>query len=435
MLFVNYPVSVTNRFTGKLKCYGNGREARTLDNDGKRQGIECKGDNCQYRKDRKCKKVGRLYFIIDKLEDEGIWCYPMGSEKGIENVKRRIERANRLGQDLTKDWYELYLKAEDAIIGKNYIPDIKKLEAVENTNISNGEQNNNSPKTNKTNKNVTYLKIVEFKKAVYEDKEVSKIIYYVEYILIVTIIMSSFSEILDSVKNSITDLIGFSQSLIPLLITLMLYTGSITTSSVLEPILLFLIQFIANLIQNLILPVVSIIVVLIVISKISERIQITKLAKFMNTSIVWFLGIVLTLFVGVMSLEGTLTASVDGITAKTTKAAVSNLIPVVGKILGDSVDTVLGCGVVLKNAVGVVGVIVIIGICLLPIIKLATFSIMYSILSCVIEPLADEKIVKLIEEMSGIFKLLLAILCSVSVLLIIGVTLVIKISNSGMMYR
>lgn len=268
-----------------------------------------------------------------------------------------------------------------------------------------------------------------------EHKEVSKIIYYVEYILIVTIIMSSFSEILDSVKNSITDLIGFSQSLIPLLITLMLYTGSITTSSVLEPILLFLIQFIANLIQNLILPVVSIIVVLIVISKISERIQITKLAKFMNTSIVWFLGIVLTLFVGVMSLEGTWTASVDGITAKTTKAAVSNLIPVVGKILGDSVDTVLGCGVVLKNAVGVVGVIVIIGICLLPIIKLATFSIMYSILSCVIEPLADEKIVKLIEEMSGIFKLLLAILCSVSVLLIIGVTLVIKISNSGMMYR
>ena len=264
-----------------------------------------------------------------------------------------------------------------------------------------------------------------------EHKEVSKIIYYVEYILIVTIIMSSFSEILDSVKNSITDLIGFSQSLIPLLITLMLYTGSI----ILEPILLFLIQFIANLIQNLILPVVSIIVVLIVISKISERIQITKLAKFMNTSIVWFLGIVLTLFVGVMSLEGTLTASVDGITAKTTKAAVSNLIPVVGKILGDSVDTVLGCGVVLKNAVGVVGVIVIIGICLLPIIKLATFSIMYSILSCVIEPLADEKIVKLIEEMSGIFKLLLAILCSVSVLLIIGVTLVIKISNSGMMYR
>ncbi len=106
-----------------------------------------------------------------------------------------------------------------------------------------------------------------------------------------------------------------------------------------------------------------------------------------------------------------------------------------GKVLGDGVDSILGCGVILKNAVGLVGVIIIIGICLLPIIKLATFSIMYSITSSIIEPLADEKIVKLLDDMSGVFKLLLAIVCSVSVLLIIGVTLVIKISNSGMMYR
>ena len=71
----------------------------------------------------------------------------------------------------------------------------------------------------------------------------------------------------------------------------------------------------------------------------------------------------------------------------------------------------------------------------MPIIKLATFSIMYSITSGIVEPLADEKIVKLLHEMSDVFKLLLAIVCSVSVLLIIGITLVIKISNSGMMYR
>ena len=106
-----------------------------------------------------------------------------------------------------------------------------------------------------------------------------------------------------------------------------------------------------------------------------------------------------------------------------------------GKILGDGVDAILGCGVILKNAVGMVGVIIIIGICLLPIIKLGTFSIMYSLASSVIEPIADSKIVKLLEEVSGIFKLLLAVLSSVSVLLIIGITLVVKISNSGMMYR
>lgn len=98
-------------------------------------------------------------------------------------------------------------------------------------------------------------------------------------------------------------------------------------------------------------------------------------------------------------------------------------------------DSVLGCGLVLKNALGVVGVIIIIGICVSPIIKLAILTIMYNISSAIIEPLADEKIVKLLEEFADIFKLLLGIMCSVSVLLIVGTTLVIKISNSGMMYR
>ena len=73
------------------------------------------------------------------------------------------------------------------------------------------------------------------------------------------------------------------------------------------------------------------IAVLVVISKISDKVQVGKLAKFIKSSIVWSLGILLTIFVGVISLEGTLTSSVDGITAKTAKAAVSSLIPVVRK--------------------------------------------------------------------------------------------------------
>ena len=164
-----------------------------------------------------------------------------------------------------------------------------------------------------------------------ENNEVSKIVYYVQYILIVTIIMANFTNIYTDINDTIQQLVGFSNVLIPLLVTLMIYTGSITTSTLIEPILLFLIECISNLIKNLILPVISIIIVLNIVSKISDRVQITKLSKFMKSSIVWGLGIILTLFVGVLSLEGTLTSSVDGITAKTTKAAVSTLIPVVRK--------------------------------------------------------------------------------------------------------
>lgn len=268
-----------------------------------------------------------------------------------------------------------------------------------------------------------------------EDDSISKIIYYVQYILIVTIIMSNFGQVIELVKETARSLVGFMNSLIPILIVLMTYTGTAITSSLVQPVLLFMINFIGNIIQNILIPIVLIVTVLAIISKISERTQIVKITKFMKSSVTWFLGIILTLFVGILSLEGTLTSSVDGITAKTTKAAVSSLIPVVGKILGDTVDSVLGCGVILKNAVGVVGVIIIIGICVVPIIKLGTLSIIYNLASGIIEPIADEKIVKLLEEMGGIFKLLFGIICALSVMLIIGITLVVKISNSGMMYR
>lgn len=184
-----------------------------------------------------------------------------------------------------------------------------------------------------------------------ENDGIAKLIYYVQYILIVTIIMSSFSDIVKLVQDTANNLVGFMNLLVPLLMALMMYTGSITTTTIIQPLIIFIINFIGNLIQNLIIPLVLVFASLVVISKISDRVHIDKLSKFLNSGIVWFLGIILTIFVGVVSLEGTLSSSVDGITAKTAKAVVSSGIPVVGKILGDAVDTVLGCGIVLKNAI------------------------------------------------------------------------------------
>lgn len=88
-----------------------------------------------------------------------------------------------------------------------------------------------------------------------------------------------------------------------------------------------------------------------------------------------------------------------------------------------------------KNAIGAIGVIVIIGICIRPIIRLVLIMTTYYIGSAICEPLADEKIIDLLSQMGDTFKVMLAILCSMSVILIIGTTLVIKISNSGLMYR
>ena len=174
-----------------------------------------------------------------------------------------------------------------------------------------------------------------------ENDNISKLIYYVQYIAIITVIMTNFSDIINLVKTTSTNLVGFMNTLIPVLISLMLYTGSISTTSILEPIILFMINFIGNLIENVLIPVILIITSMSIISKISDRVQIDKISKFLKSTTIWFLGIVLTIFVGVVSLEGTMASSVDGITAKTAKAVVSSAVPVVGKILGDVVDSVL----------------------------------------------------------------------------------------------
>ena len=183
------------------------------------------------------------------------------------------------------------------------------------------------------------------------------------------------------IKTSTANMIGFINVLIPLLTSLMIFTGNITTTSMIQPVILFSVNFIGNIIQTVIIPIVLVASSLSIISKISDRVQVDRLSKLFKSGVTWFLGIALTIFVAVISLEGTLSSSVDGITAKTTKAVVSSAIPIVGKVLGDAVDSVLGCGIILKNAVGIVGVVIIIGICLGPILKLALTMISYKILA------------------------------------------------------
>lgn len=261
-----------------------------------------------------------------------------------------------------------------------------------------------------------------------ENKGIAQITYYVQYILIVTLIMTNFVQILDIIKESIQNLVNFINLLVPILITLMITTGHVVSANLMQGILLFVITFIGNLVTNVIIPIVLISTSLGIVSKISDKVQIDKLSKFFKSSVVWVLGVVLTIFVGLTSVEGSLSGNVDAVTAKTAKAAVSSFIPVVGKILGDAVDTVIGCSTILKNATGIVGIIIIIGIVILPIIKLAILMGIYYLGAALCQPIADGKIVSLLDQIGDTFKTFLAILCSISVMLIIGITIVIKMS-------
>jgi stage III sporulation protein AE len=267
------------------------------------------------------------------------------------------------------------------------------------------------------------------------NENTSQVAYFVEYILIITLIIGSFGIIIINIKNTITNLVDFMNNLVPILIALIVATGQVASSTLLQPILIFAVIFLGNIINLVILPIVTMIMILNIASNLSDKIQIGNLSKFFTSSITWFLGFVITVFVGLLSLEGTLTSSVDGITVKGIKSVASTFIPVVGKALGDSVDTVLGATTLIKNAIGFVGIIIVIGICALPIIRLTITSLLYSLVGAISEPIADKKIVTIINQMAGIFKILLGIMFFVAVLLIIGIALTLKISNVSLMYR
>ena len=267
------------------------------------------------------------------------------------------------------------------------------------------------------------------------NNSVSQITYYAQYILIVTLIMTSFLTTVDIVKTSVINLTSYINILVPLLLALIATSGTAITASVIQPIILAAIVFIGNGINLYVIPVLMISTVLGIVSNLSDKIQIKKLSKMLKSSIVWIIGFVFTLFVSILSLEGTLTSSVDGLTIKGLKTVSNTFVPVVGKALSDSVDTVLGATAVIKNAVGVVGIIVVIGICAIPIIKLIVLNVLYNLAQVIAEPLADKKIVNVIGEIAGAFKVLLGIMFCVTALLIIGIAIILKISNTGLMMR
>lgn len=116
-----------------------------------------------------------------------------------------------------------------------------------------------------------------------ENDTIAKLIFYVQYIAIVTVIMSNFSDIITMVKDTAGNLVGFMNCLVPLLVSLMLYTGSITTSGVLEPIILFMINLIGNLMENILIPLTLLIAAFTIVSKISDQIHIDKISKFLKS--------------------------------------------------------------------------------------------------------------------------------------------------------
>lgn len=263
---------------------------------------------------------------------------------------------------------------------------------------------------------------------------VSQIAFYVCYILLVTLIVARFVQIYNIAYEVIFEIEKFMKVLIPIIFGIVVATGGITTSTMIYPVLAFATQFITIFMTSFLLPMSMTAFAISIVSNISDKISISRVPNLLKSISLWCMGIILTLFIGILSLEGTIASTVDGVTVKTAKFLFSGSVPVVGKLLGDSVDVILGSTLIIKDAIGFVGIAVLFGLALVPIIKIFVVIMIYSGLSAVIEPFSDKRICKCLNDTADAGKMLLGIVVCVTVMVIIGTVMLLKITNFTSMH-
>ena len=261
-----------------------------------------------------------------------------------------------------------------------------------------------------------------------KDNAVSKVTSLVGFLVIVTIILKSYFVMIKLFTDTVTLLTGVVEVVAPFMLAILIATGEVATSGIIGPVLLFVTTLVGVIVTHVIVPLLSISLVFKIISNMADGIKVDKLSKMFSSTAMWIIGVLFAIFLGIMELEGSITTSIDEVAVKTTQAAVSNLVPVVGKFVSDSLEVVMGASEVIGKAVGVIGIIVMALVALIPVIKIIIHCIMYFLLSAISELLnTDSKITELCDAMNKQYKTMLGIMLGVMITFVIGIGIVINL--------
>lgn len=269
----------------------------------------------------------------------------------------------------------------------------------------------------------------------FENDAVGRLAYTVCFMVIATITIKNFMLAINMGKEAIDTMVTFMQALMPVLLAILVAMGGITTSAFLHPVLLGSVGFIGTVIKVIVFPLIFFSAVLTVVNHFSSKVQIAKLTGLLKQTAAALLGFILTVFVGIISIQGVAASTVDGVTLRTAKFAVDKFIPIVGGFLSDAMDTVVGCSLLLKNAIGAIGLITIFIICLMPLVKIFALIVIYKLCAAVIEPISQNQLVDCLNSMSKSLILLFATVSSVALMFFITITIIVSAGNITVMMR
>lgn len=265
--------------------------------------------------------------------------------------------------------------------------------------------------------------------------EIAQIGRWVVYLLLLGLAVMAFMPCLSKAKETVEMLKNMVCALLPLLVPLLASLGGITTVSLLDPALLFALSLLLDLMGSLIFPLICFSAVLNLCGSLSPRISLAKMAGLFKNIAMGVMGIMVSLFIAFLGFSGMAAATTDGLAVKAVKSAAGTFIPIVGRSLADAFDSVLGTALILKNTIGLIGVIGIIIICALPAVYILLQALMFKIAGAVIQPLGEEKLAEAVSGMGNSLIMLFAALAVSGLFAYFAISLTVSLGNTTMMMR
>lgn len=251
-----------------------------------------------------------------------------------------------------------------------------------------------------------------------------EIVYLICFSVVVIIVSVIISKLVFNSKNGIVKMQKNMNAIFPILLLLMSNMGGAISAKAYTPLVSVLSNIISNIFVYFLLPLFSLSLVLSIISHISSNTKLNKLNGFIKSLFKWVIGSVCAVFMGYLAIKGFTAGASDGISIKATKYAIKNYVPILGGYISEGFELVKAGSMIVKNAIGFVGSLVILFISLLPILSIAICELGLKLISGILEPVGATKTANLLDSISSSLKLLSAIVIGVAVMYFLTIYLI-----------
>lgn len=274
-----------------------------------------------------------------------------------------------------------------------------------------------------------FLSMINLLNTSFMNKEISEIAFFGIYLVLVAAIIKTFFNTVTIAYSLVKAITGFMNILLPIIIILLNLSGNIFSGNIISVSLVFIINLFASAMTYFIIPTLSFGFILSIIDNLLTDINISYLVSFIKQSVLFIMGIFSCLFIGILSIQGSLFASLDSLSLKTAKFAVSKLVPVLGSLISDSTDTVIGFIKVIKNSVGLIGVLILISLLIIPFMHMICSIVTLKISAFLSQPLTDSRVSKALNDASSFLSLLFGCFLMVAVLFIMLIGIIAMIGG------